>query len=218
LQLQQYIATPLSSNAASPSGFRIDVNNVDIDPNHPVQVDSHSFDTRTQHREVMASGPVFATLPAFQTPVVNPAYGQCASPDGVLADAAQISSISVRDVTHLPAAPLPIAGDNSLQHPLFDPSFGSYAPDGVIAYNSRDGFANSFTSHEAQPVYHFSESGPPPFDLSFTHRTTADQQNLWLADHDPGSVTGHQDAQTLVTLGFGLERSFVRPNFLHVLG
>ena len=42
----------------------------------------------------------------------------------------------------------------------------------MVAHNGSDGFENYFTSREAQPVYHVSESGPPPFDLLFTHQTT----------------------------------------------
>ena len=194
-----------------------------ITPN-TLQVDSHPFDTLAQHHEVATSGPFFATLPAFQTPVVNPSYGQYASPNGVLAsaspDVTKISPISVRDAAPPPAAPLSTASGSSFhqtQRPLSDSSARSHAPDGVIEYNARDGFANYFTSREPQPVYHFSESGPPPFDPSFTHRTTAYPQNLWLDGHGPRSVTDHQDAQTFDTLESGLERSFVSPSFLDVL-
>ena len=227
MQLRQYITTPLPNNVASPTG---DANNVETDPNYPVitpntlQVGSHSFDTHTQHREVTTSGPFFTTLPAFQMPVVNSDYGQYVPPNGVLAstnpDATKISSVSVRDAAHPPSAHPPIAEDISFhqtQRPLSDYSVGSYAPDGVIIYNGPDDFANCFTSREAQPVCNFPESGPPPFDVSSTHHTTADSQNLWFDDYDPRSVTGRQDAQTLDTLGSGLERSFVRPNFLHIL-
>jgi len=87
-------------------------------------------------------------------------------------------------------------------------SVGSYAPDGmIVAHDGRDGFSHCLIAREAQPVYHFSETGPSPFDLSSTHQTTTDPQNLWLGNHDPLSVIAHQDAQTLDTLGSGLEFS-----------
>ena len=146
--------------------------------------------------------------------MVNPAYGQYALPNGVFVsaspDATDISSISVRDAVHPPTMPLPIAGGNSFyqtERPLFDSPAGSHTPDGMIAHNGRNGFANCFTLREAQPVYHFSESGPSPFDVSFIHQTTAGTPNLWLDGHDLRSVTGHQDAQTLDTLGSGHEFS-----------
>ena len=72
----------------------------------------------------------------------------------------------------------------------------------MVAHNGLDGFTNYFTPD--QQVYHFSESGPPPFDLLFTHQT-ADPQNLWLDGNDPRDITGHQDAQNLDTSGSGLE-------------
>ena len=218
MQLQQYITTPLPNNVVSPGGFRFDVNNVETDPNHPVitlntlQVDPPSFDTHAQHRDVITPGPFFTTPPVFQTPAVNQAYGQYVSSNGVLAsaspDATNISSISVHDAARPPAAPLSIASDNSshqTQRPLFDSSVGSYAPDGIVAHNGQDGFASCFTSREAQPTYHFPQSGPPRFDLLLTHQITADPQNLRLDGNDPKDITGHQDAQNLDTLGSGLE-------------
>jgi len=181
---------PLPDNVSpspSPSGFRFDASNVETDPNYPVitpnilQVDPHSFHT---HRDVTTSGPFLAALPAFETPVVNPAYVQYTSLNGVFASASpdpnKISSIS--------DAPLPIASDNPFyqtQRPLSDYSVSSYAHGAHDAYNvnDQDDFSNCFTPREAQPVYDFPESGgPPSFDLSFTHQTTADPQNLWFDD------------------------------------
>ena len=60
----------------------------------------------------------------------------------------RLSLISVRDAAHPPAAPLPIASDQSFhptQHPLFDSSIGSYTPDSMVAHNGLDGFANYFS-------------------------------------------------------------------------